>query len=214
MAKLEETQAAPVAYVERKQRISLRMAFLYFVRFLKVIVCAALLLDMAAYCLIITGSILGDTLDTLTRVFIVIASFGYICISVLLIIAEIGPVWFIEKMKVFDFWGIRGLMIAWQGVQTIYSVTQLAASLHATDAESSKRIDVTKKLGEICGWFLISTGLLYIAFSACWLRSIAELDKPVDDTDIVISNQAVLLQPTPVLPSQADETVEGHYSDL
>lgn len=163
-----------------KKSMTKRQVFIWFLRVLKVLLIIALLVDIAAYVLIIVGGVLGDSLDLDERIFIVLAALGYLLVCVSLVIAEIGPEWFLNNMRIFHFWGFRGGALAWQGIQTIYSATQLASSLASA---ANTRLDVTKALGTICGYSLIGIGLLYILLSALCLRDLLKLDLPYDHRD-------------------------------
>ena len=104
-----------------------------------------------------------------------LTSIGFTIICVILIIAEFGPEWFLTRLRPFYYWGIRGGCLAWQGVMTISSVQTLSSAVAAQIDPTQN--DAMLLMGQICGWFLISIGMLYILFSALCLRSIGELDR-------------------------------------
>jgi len=179
--------------VQIKQKMTKRQVFIWFLRFLKALVVIALVVDIAAYVLMIVGAILGDSLDLDDRVFIILASLGYVLVCLSILIGEFEPEWFISNMKVFHFWGFRGGALAWQGIQTIYSVTQLATSLADV---ANDRVDVTKIIGQVCGYSLIGIGLFYILLSAFCIRDLLKLDLPYEwrgDEPVLAEHQASLL---------------------
>lgn len=183
-----------------KQSMTKRQLFIWFLRVLKGLIVIALLFDIAAYVLIVVGAIMGESLDLDDRVFVILASLGYMMVCVCLLIGEFGPEWFITNMRVFHYWGFRGCALAWQGIQTIYSVKQLAASLAGA---MNDRVDITKLLGEICGYILIGIGLLYLFMSAICLRDVLKLDLPYEwrgDEPILEGGQASLLVPMAEVP--------------
>ena len=161
--------------VVHKKELTVRQLFIYILRFLKFLVVLSLLADIAAFMLVLVGGILADQQPNMERAFTVLSSVGFTIICVMLIIAEFGPEWFISRMRPFHYWGIRGGCLAWQGVMTISSVQTLSAAVAAQI--DPKQNDAMLLMGQICGWFLISIGLLYVLFSALCLRSVGELDR-------------------------------------
>lgn len=143
--------------------------FPYFLRFLRLLVVLALLLDGCACGLVAKGSVDSNSLDNQGRAFGVLAQAGFMVIVLLLIFAEFGFQWFIRVFYLFHFWTGRGLSLGWLGIQAINSVEQLQTVMSTT--QSTIDPNAVNIVGNVVGWTLISCGFLYVVMSFLCLQS-------------------------------------------
>jgi hypothetical protein len=152
--------------------------FVWFLRVLKGVAALTLVLNIASCGLIAKGGIDSPTLDNYNKSFVVLAQFGYIIISCLLILAEVELKWFMKMMNLLHFWGGRGLALGWVGIEAINSVSQLGAAVAGT-----VNVNVAETIGEVVGWTLIGIGITYLLMSVLCLKSLVGVDS-VEDLDV------------------------------
>lgn len=145
-----------------------RKVFPWFLRFLRLIVVLALLLDGCSCGLVAKGSVDSNTLDDLSKAFGVLAQAGFMIIVIILLLAEFGLQWFIRVFYLFHFWAGRGLALGWLGIQAINSVEQLQAVMTTTQSTIDPH-DV-EIMGNVVGWTLISCGFLYVMMGMMCLQ--------------------------------------------
>lgn len=148
--------------------------FIWFLRTLKVIAILSLLLNIVAFCLVMKNAIEAHNLDNLDKAFVVLSQSGFSIFSIICIIAEFEPIWFIRFVYLLHYWAGRGGCLIWMGVQTVYSVKQLVAAVKENADVDTRSMNI---IGQVVGWTLISVGFLYVLMSLLCLRKITGVDK-------------------------------------
>ena len=151
--------------------------FQYFLRFLKVLSVLTLLLNIAACCMIMKGTV-ESSVSNLEKSFSFLAQAGFIVICILLVLAEFEPKWFVRVLYLFHYWVGRGLGLVWMGVECINSGNQAANAI--TDTTPSISPETLRVIGAVVGWVLISVGLIYVMMSVLCLRSMLGVDEGAD----------------------------------
>lgn len=181
-----------------------RLYLLWFVRFMKGLTILSLLATVAAYIIIIKYGVQADSLSNVDKAFSVLGNAGFIALSIVLIIAEFEPEWFIRKCMIMHYWAGRGSWILWMGVQCISASKQLYA---AVKEDKNVNADLLENFGTVVGSIMIGCGTIYIIFTFLCVKSFSEmpeLDAPLmgggaaDASDAILAaNLAVALGMTP-----------------
>lgn len=165
--------------------VEVKTVFIYFTRFLKVVIVLALVAYGAACGLIAKNSVESKTLDNQGKAFAVLAQAGYMSFCILLILAEFGFAWFEKGLYVFHFWVGRGLFLGWLGIQAINQGEQIVTVVAGEQATINPG-DI-QTMTQAIGYTMISSGLLYIVMSTFCLQKLVGVGS-MEEVDSGFSN--------------------------
>ena len=174
---IEERVVHPDGTVEVTIKKTAKDYFQYFMYFLRGLTMLMLAMNVAAFCIVIKIGVAASNLDALEKAFIVLSNAGFCIFCVVLVIAETQSMWFIKRITLLHFWGARGFLQSWMGIQIIAAVKTIGYAVAADTGGDSKAL-VTFCL--VAGWMILSAGLLLMVMSALCIRSIVKLESDKD----------------------------------
>lgn len=166
-----------------------RLYFLWFVRFMKGLTILSLVATVAAYIIIIKYAVNADSLTSVDKAFSVLGNSGFIALSILLIIAEFEPEWFIRKVMIMHYWAGRGGWVLWIGVQTISASKQLYA---AVKDDPNVNADLLENFGTVVGSILIACGSIYCIFTFMCVKGFNEAPSALAEPLVGDNSDAIL----------------------
>ena len=166
-------------------------------RLLKLISCCMLLINIGLYILAIKACVNSNGFGAYEKSFTVLSGMGFMAMSIMQIIAEIGPRWYLNRVAFMKIMFIRGILMAWQGIQTIDNKGS-DAGRSVVDIDH----DVFDVLSNVVGWTLIACGMLFMIICTCQIKRIVGIEdgeetNKADERKPLAKNQVQPPAPTP-----------------
>eukprot|EP00760_Papus_ankaliazontas_P023313 PhM_4_TR2032/c0_g1_i1/m.39494 len=162
-------------------RCTAQQAFRYFILFIKGLSCVVCVFLVITQIMIMHDATQNDQLElkdgtkTVTlsfqdKAFIVLSQTGQMCLTVAAFIVNIErPEKLIKFFYIFNFWPGRGFLMAYLGVVTLNQSQSMAVMFGGNKASVI--------CGAVCGWILISVGVIFMGLGLMCLRNVSMSEK-------------------------------------